>query len=168
MRPADERLAADHASVIDLDDRLVVEHHLAALDRPLELPAQLESVKHPLMHPGFEHADGALARLLRGVHGGVGVAEDLVDADRAVADGHADRGANPQLTIANVDRGCELLEQPSRDPFAIPVAVGQLEEDGELVTTEPSRGVRDPRDIRRSGCRPRAGARRRSNGRGCR
>jgi hypothetical protein len=77
MLPAHQRLEARHAAEVEVDDRLVVEHELLVLDRPLELLAAVEPCQRVHVHVGG--VDGELVRpaALGGVHGQVGVAQQV-------------------------------------------------------------------------------------------
>ena len=74
-------------------DRLVVQLELAGRDRALQVGLQLEAREHDLVHRGLEHPVAALAVALGDVHGGVGVADQVVGVGGAAVPGHGDAEA---------------------------------------------------------------------------
>ena len=74
---------------------------LLALERPLQVGAQLEAGDHPLVHRRLEHPVAALAVALGDVHRGVGVADQLVGVGGRSGLGHrdAEAGADDQIGL---------------------------------------------------------------------
>ena len=77
--PTHERLDALHRARVDLDDRLVVEEELVAVEGVGQVGAQLEALEHLLAHAGPVDLPTRLAVVLGRVHGDVGVAEQRLD-----------------------------------------------------------------------------------------
>ena len=93
------------------------------------------------MHPVLVALDGPFARVLGGVHGGVGVAQQLVDGG-----GGPSLLATPiEAAIRSRDRrpgtAAQSLEQPVGDRLAFAIVVAAFDQDAELVAAEPRRGV---------------------------
>ena len=76
--PADERLDADDASAVQLDDRLVVDPQVAATDALAEVRGERVPLDDGAVHRRIEHLDPALALGLCPVHRDVRVAEQFV------------------------------------------------------------------------------------------
>ena len=141
--PADERLAADDRTRGQLDDRLVVERQPAALDRRRQRGPQLQALERARVDLGLEHLVTALAALLRQVDGDVGAAqEDLAGRAAARIDGDADRGRDRDLPAFDGEGLGDRSEDPVGDGEDLALAVGVLEEDGEVVAAEASRANR--------------------------
>ena len=99
--PAHQRLDPYDPAGVELDDRLVVELELAGVDCPSQLCGQLNTLARVMQHAGVESPDRPLARLLRGVHGDVGVTEKLVDALRARGQRDAHRRVDADLLASD-------------------------------------------------------------------
>ena len=78
VMPADERLHAGHAAVVQSHDRLEVQLELAPFDRALQLRAQLEPFEDALVHRRLEDPIAARSVALADVHRGVRVADQFV------------------------------------------------------------------------------------------
>src|SRR5579872_3984389 len=141
MRPAHERLGTDDRARVELHDRLVVELEFLFLERALKLHPELQTVEHALVHTRLEALRVALSGALGHIHGGVGVSQEVVHRDGAVAVGDPDRGVDSELAAADVERRVQRLEQPRGDQVGIAVVIERLQQDGELVPAEPCRGV---------------------------
>ena len=95
--PAGERLGADDAAGRELEDRLVGDLEAALLDRALELAGQRVAALQRRGLAVVEDLEVPLLLLLGGVHGDVGVAQDLGGGRLAVlAERDAGAGADPQ------------------------------------------------------------------------
>ena len=140
-RPADQRLGPGHPTVVEVDDRLVVDHQLLALDRALQGGLHVVAVAHRAQHGGLEHLVGALAAALGGVHGDVGVAQQLgLVEGEALVDGDPDAGPDGDLPADQRERRPEGGDHPVGEQ-AGGGQVGVLGQDGELVAAEPADGV---------------------------
>ena len=142
MAPAGEGLEADHLTVLEPHDRLVGDADLAAVDGPLEVAPDGQPVDGAVVHRRLEQLDAALAVGLGRVHGEVGVAEQLVGRGvRAAPDRDADAG--PRVDLAPFDQ--HRFVQGVEDALGHLDDGGRirsvLQQDGELVATEPRRGV---------------------------
>jgi hypothetical protein len=109
MIPAEQRLEAGHPLVQQVDDRLVVHLQLAAIERGQHVLAQGQVVHRLLGRAPVEHLDPAPTAVLRGVHRGVGVAQQIDRQDRVdvpladhPADAHSD--LHPFLRAAGTAR----------------------------------------------------------------
>ena len=133
--PADQRLEAGDAAEVEVDDRLVVQDQLLVLDRALELLAAVEALDGVDVHVVGEDRAAVGAGGLGGVHGEVGVAQQVV---AGLGGGDADRGAQVQALALEHDRRGQDVEQASDQG----VDVGDVErEDRELVAAQPRDGV---------------------------
>jgi hypothetical protein len=141
--PAQQRLHAGDAAVLEAHDGLVVELQLAGRDRALEVRAQFEAGEHALVHLGFEQAVAALAVALGDVHRGVGVADHLVGARVRLRVEHGDAEAAPQreLLVAGAQRHGQGLEHALGGVGGLLAGLDVLEQDRELVAAEAGGGV---------------------------
>jgi len=93
--PAQECLERDHALRFDVDDRLVVHIELAALQRSAQARFDGDALLEPLVHALAEELVVVAATILRLVHGGIGVAQQLAHVGPVVgieSEPDADRG----------------------------------------------------------------------------
>jgi hypothetical protein len=127
VRPAHERLRTDDLSRLKIDDRLIVELEFCALQRALELAGQFEAVEHALVRSLFEGLNRAVARVLGRIHGCVGVTQQLVDAERAVAPRETDRRTDLQLAPRELKRRSHGVQQSRPDRLSLAVVVTDLE-----------------------------------------
>ena len=128
------------------DDRLVVQDELVAVDRSLQVGLQLEAAQRGVVHRRFEHLVATLACFLRHVHRDVRVAQQLFRAfgsgsARVVRGRDTDRRADEHFLVLELERAFERGEDPRRDLGRLDAVGGVLEEDRELVATEPRSGV---------------------------
>ena len=99
-------------------------------------------MRRPHAHRGLEHLDAALARVLRHVHGDVGVAQQVFGGLPAVPVRDADARADPHLVPRHAERAAQGLDDPPPDGLRdLRAAVG---EDRELVAAQPGRRVLGP------------------------
>ena len=77
MAPADQRLDAADGQAVGRDDRLVVHEQLAALQGESEVGLKLQQRDRPPVQRRIEHHVAVAAQLLRPVHRGLGVAEQI-------------------------------------------------------------------------------------------
>ncbi len=136
MLPAHQRLDSAHRARLDFDDRLIVQEELVALQGVCQVRAELEALEHLLPHARPVDLPTALAVVLGGVHGDVGVAQQALDRVVRIAEGDADR--RPGVgghTGSEGDRLGKLGQQPIGD---LERGVGRLalDEHGELVAAQ--------------------------------
>ncbi len=117
MVPPDERLEAEGPARAEVDDRLVVEDELAALERPPQVGLELESGDRGGMHRRLEDLVAAAVDALRGVHRDVGVAQQLGRADGiGIGDGDPDAGPDDELRPVDDHRLGERSSRCARRP----------------------------------------------------
>ena len=157
--PPRERLQRSSAgSVPQVDDRLVVHLDLARLHRAGQLLLQARALRRPDAHGGLEHLDAALARVLRHVHGDVGVAQQVFGGSRP------SRCATP--TLAPIRTSWPATVNGRRSDLHDPLADGlrcsgaAVRHDRELVAAQPGRRVPGAARTRAAAARPSAAARR--------
>jgi hypothetical protein len=126
---------------VQVDDRLVVDHQLAALDGSLQGGRDVVAVADRPQHRALEHLVGALAAALGRVHGDVGVAQELGLVEGvALVEGDADAGPDGDLAADQWEgRG-----QGGDDPLGEEAGGGQvgvLGQDRELVPAQAADGV---------------------------
>ena len=139
--PARQRLGRHHAAVRQRDDRLEVGDQLAGRDRRGDLVGAGRTREPRRLHLGPPDAHLALAGLLGAVHGHVGLADQLVGAERPGTRGRdADRSLRPYRDVADGNGRRQQLQHARRDVRAVGV-VDVLEQDGELVAAEPGGDV---------------------------
>lgn len=142
--PAHQRLDASDAPVCVPDHGLVLEEELAAGQSAAEGGGHLDAVQRAVPHPCLEELDEAPTRRLRLVHGEIGPPHQVLaghawsGADR---DAHARRDRH--FGAVDADRTADGVGHPpselGRGSFA-----HALDNDGELVTSGPSRRIRRP------------------------
>ena len=154
--------------LVEVDDRLVVEDELVALDRLPQVGLELEPLDDRGAHLRLEELVAAEPGGLRAVHRDVGVAEQVLAAARR-------RTAIPMLALdehLRARRSRTALGAPSQIRSASRAAslrsASVLEQDGELVAAQPGGRVARRGRTRAAARRPRRAARRRPRGRGCR
>ena len=141
MLPAHQRLDAGHGAGAEGDDRLVVEHQLALLERAAQGALELEAMAHIGRHLRGVGLEAALAGALGGVHGGVGVAEHLAHALARRGGGDADAGGDEHLVAAQHEGLRHGAGEPLDQGLLFLGSGGILDQDGELVAAEPGDGV---------------------------
>ena len=143
MAPAQQRLDAGDRAVLEAHQRLVVQLELLALERPLQVGAQLQARHDPVVHGGLEQPVAALAVALGDVHRGVGVADQLVGVGRApgLGDRDAQAGADDEVVVLELERAADALEDPLGGLDRGRQVLDVLEQDRELVAAEPRGGV---------------------------
>ncbi len=139
MVPADQRLEADQALVGGVDQRLVEQAELLGLDAGAHVLLELEPVLGLVLHVGVEEAAGAAALVLRLVEREIGLLDEVVDAlavDRA--EGAADRDADPDLGLVDVEGLGDRGDQPVGERLDHAPALRVLDDDGEFVAAHPA------------------------------
>ena len=135
--PARERLDGRDAPARELDDRLVVHLDLVSLDGALETGDELLPTAYAQVHLRLVRRVAALPALFRAVHGGVGVAEDLVRGrDARDPDRDADARVDGHLAARDRERCVEGLDEARGDCLGVALAVA-AGKDGELVPAQP-------------------------------
>ena len=158
-------------SVCDLDDRLVVDDELVALDGAAQLVGELEPLVDGRLHRGLEDLQAVLAVRLGRVHGDVGVAQQLL-AERVRSVGHGDADADRDGEVRS--RSSQKSSSKRREDALRDIGTRRrgsfdpLEEDGELVAAQPRGGVAGAQDTRRAAPRPGPADCRPARGRSCR
>ena len=147
MVPADQGLEPIDLPARQMDHRLVVEDELLVVDGSLQVRLQLQPPQRRVVHLGFEDLIAVLPRFLRDVHRDVGVAEELLRSlrtDRPVRTRARDPDARPDedLLPVELERSVQRLEDPNGDVGRTDALATVLEQDRELVATEPGRRVR--------------------------
>src|SRR5439155_13341997 len=103
--PAEQRLDADHVSVLEVDLGLVVEGELAPLQAEPELVLEPEQLSELPGHVVAEELEAAAPCLLGRVHRDVCVPEQLLAFARtADVEGDTDAGAYDELESRHPDR----------------------------------------------------------------
>ena len=95
--PAQQRLDAEQAAVVDRELRLVEQRELAALQRAVQ--AAVGDRRHALGHAPLEEHGRAAAQLLGAVHREVGVVQQLVGRGAVVRE-QRDADAGAHLVVA--------------------------------------------------------------------
>ena len=144
MGPADERLEADDAVGVQVEDRLVVGEQVAVADRRPQLALLLNPRQHRGVHLLAVGLEAVLAALLRLVHGDVGVPQQLLARDARLVEGDADAaGGGGRAGLAR-DVEVQGLEDAPGHLGDVVLGPDILNEHGELVASEPGRRVEGP------------------------
>ena len=135
--PAHERLEADDPVRGQVDQRLVVDPQLAALDRPPEVVLHVDPVHRLVGHRGLEDGVPAGRVGLGPDHRDLGLAEHLARRRPArPADGDAQRGADEPLPAAHREGRAQLVADALGDPPGVLDVDDRVEDDPELVAAE--------------------------------
>ena len=142
--PAGERLERDERPPLEVDDRLVVDAELAALDRPLDGEGELLPLADPRVHLRLVRDEAALPGPLRVVHGDVRVPQQLFrHGDVLATQCDADAGVDRDVALVDDERLLDRLHQAVGDVLRL-LGGGAAEEHRELVAAEASREVDRP------------------------
>ena len=145
--PAQERLDAADAAVVERDQRLVDEVQLAVVERVAQAALELETLHRTLAHRVVEDLAARLAHLLGAVHRRVGVAQQRV---RIMLAGSAEADANTGGHVAALavehERLVQGLGQAARHPERVGLAGDAGQQDGELVAAEAGDDVARSQD----------------------
>ncbi len=140
MAPTDQRLEAGDLAGAEVDDGLVVERQLVAVEGVAQLPFHLQPLHRPRSHLGVEEDAAGAAALLGPVHRRVGVADQQLGVDVPIfsraGDGDADAGADEVVDAVDRERlgegGGDAIGDRQRLVF-----VGEaIDQDPELVAAE--------------------------------
>ena len=142
VAPAHERLDGHDAALVEVDERLVVELELVALERVAQVVLEREALDHAAADVLVEELVARAAQVLGALHRHVGVAHERLGAvAEPVGDGDAEAGVDEDGLVAEHDRRGEAVEQPLGD-LDRPALPGQaLAQDGELVAAQPRERV---------------------------
>ena len=110
MPPAQQRLHALHLHAVEVEDRLVDEEQLLALQGPVKLALQVVAVDDRRVHFGAEDDEAVLPRRLGLVQGDVGVTQQVVDRGpepgrHSDARRHRQRGVGGALDRVRLSQG---------------------------------------------------------------
>ena len=134
MAPAHERLDGHDLARVEVDERLVVELELVALERAPQVLLEREPLHHALAHAGVEQLEARAAAVLGAVHGDVGVAHDRFGGVvAAVGDDDADGGGDDHGAVVDDDGRLQRVEQPLGDLDRAALAGQPLAQHRELV-----------------------------------
>ena len=140
--PAQQRLDAGHAAVVEGDERLVDEAQLAVGEGVAQAALELQALQRALAHGVVEDLAARLAHLLGAVHRRVGVAQQRVGIVLAgPAEAHADAGADVAALAVEDQRLAQGLGQAARHPERVALARDAGQQDGELVAAEAGHDV---------------------------
>ena len=142
--PPDQGFDPGDLAALELDHRLVVEAELLVLERALQVGLEFQALQRGVVHRGLEHLIAALALLLRHVHRDVGVAQQLLGVGHLGAlggDRDADRGPDEDLLAFQAEGRFERLHHAVGDVDGLDAVAPVLEQDRELVPTQPGGGV---------------------------
>ena len=149
MRPPHERFGADDGSRPQVEDRLVVQHELVALERAAQLRLELETLRDLVDHRVVEEAPARLSVLLRLVHRGVGVAEQHhrigVLGRVALHGDDADAHREHRVVAVEHDRRLDRVADLLRDRGRVVDVPQSFAQDHELVAAGPGDRVRRAR-----------------------
>ena len=148
--PADQRLDAGDPLRLELDERLVLEEQLVALQRQAELGAELHALDELRAHAGSKRATRPLPASLAAY-----IARSAFPStSSAVSVGtgalHAEARRRGDLAPVEDDRRLERAAQALGDLPRLVGAREVLEQDGELVAAEPRGGVLGAQAARQS------------------
>ncbi len=140
--PAGEGFERRNAAGVRLDDRLVVHGERLLRDRSAQRLLELHAFDRGRVHRGLEHPVAALAFPLGAVHRGIGVAQQQLGRDVAPAgECDTDARADPDRTIRQLERELQGVQDALRGPTRLIRSVQVVDEDRELVASEPGDGV---------------------------
>ena len=143
--PADQRLDLADAAGLEIDDRLVVDAQLVALDGVAQVGLQLQPLHRLGVHARIEDGVAGLALRLGPVHRHVGIAQQVAPGGRgrgAQRDADADAWRRPRGRPAGPAR--RALLDAVGDLRASAIVVDVLQQDRELVAAQPRDGVLRP------------------------
>ena len=150
--PTQQRLGADDRLVGDADDRLIVKHELVFLDRNAECLFQRVLIEPPRGEIGVEKLIGVAAKLLGAVHRHVGVLEQAFRIVAVVGiNRDADRRRHIDLVLLDLERLSDGFLKLLRDAIEHRGVVEILDDDHELVASEPRQQVGCAQGLRQGG-----------------
>ena len=106
VTPADKGLEFANIARLELDDRLVEDLEFAPLDRMSQIGLDLQKVHIPNVHFAVEYLVSGLPGLLRPVHRGIGVAQEVLRVARhVVRDDYSYARGCENLVVSKLKRG---------------------------------------------------------------
>ena len=140
VRPADERLEAEHLVVAHPHDRLEHEVELVVLDGAAQVACDLDPLGEVDADRVVKYGDGVATGLLGLVDGRVGVADQHLGIERGVRgrEGHPDRRRDEELGTVDVERRPQAPPQPVGQGAGLGDTDGPAEHDDELVAADPA------------------------------
>ena len=142
VEPAQERLHADDPAGRELDDRLVVEPELGAVDGAPQVVLERRPVDGLGVHLGVEQDRRPDRVELRAVERDLRLLEQVAGVrDDGPPDREPEARADVHLAAAEVERLRDGGLDPRRDPLRLADAAHRAEEDAELVGAQPRDGV---------------------------
>ena len=137
MRPAAQRLDADHGLAAVVDDRLVGDLQLVALDRRAQVVLDQLALEQVGVHRGVVDAGAVAAFVLGAIERHVGMAHDVGRAaDLLVDHGDADAGADHDGLVADGVGRADRRDQAVGDRQQRRVVAAGRGDDGELVAAD--------------------------------
>ena len=137
MRPAAERLDADHGLAAVVDDRLVGDAQLVALDRRAQVVLDQLALEQVGVHRGVVDAGAVAAFVLGAVERHVGMAHDVGGAaDLLVDHGDADAGADHDGLVADRVGRADRRDQAVGDGQQRRMVGAARGDDGEFVAAD--------------------------------
>ena len=144
MRPASQGLDPDDPTVGEIDDRLIGDEQLVALDGLPELSVELDTGLHTRLHPRLVPAVRAGPIRLGPVHRQIGVAKEVVAGLGAELGHHdADAGADEHLGAGDGERLPQGVDEAFCGRVGFCVGRQLLEQDAELIAAPPADRVPD-------------------------
>ena len=153
--PAHQRLGGHDRTGLEVDDRLIVDHQLVALEGLPKSVEDVEPVDGSILHGQIEEGAAVLAALLDPVHREVRAPQELLGVERVLRHGDPDARGHHDLFAAQAERRIEQPADALGRGQGVVEAADALEQHRELVTAEAGDGVRrarrviDPRGCRR-------------------
>jgi hypothetical protein len=116
MIPPDERFELHRTIDFEVEDRLIENLELIAIDRSPEIGLNLQQVHIRRVHFAVEDFATRLPRLLRSIHGRVSVTEEIFRiAIDLIRDDDADTGGSEHFVISELERRREFSLQALGD-----------------------------------------------------
>ena len=126
-------------------DRLVVHLEVVGGNRAPQIVLEAQAVAHARVHVGVEHLVPRLAARLGVIHGGVGVAHDLVGVGVVRgAERDPDARRREHFAAGDRERRAQRILDPAGDGVGLRVVVQAVQEDRELVSAQPRQRVALP------------------------
>ena len=135
--PAQQRLAADDAVVLDLNDWLEEQLELLLLQCHLELRPQLQALARTGVHIRLEHRVTAFAVAFGHVHREVRVPQEMLRARASVGQRDPDTGAERHALACEQHRAAQRGRDPISQVDDRVRIFTLLHQHAELVTAEP-------------------------------
>ncbi len=151
MLPAHERLDPDDLLGREIDDRLVVEPQLIAIEGVSQVGLEVEALDRLDRHRRIEQRHPSTARPdlgLRPLEGDLGVTEGIACRSAARADDDDPHpGGDVRLLVAEVERTPQRRREPVGDGECLVRRRHAVDEEPVLVAAEPGDGVPGPKRV---------------------